>query len=67
MMAAEEVADVRGLRAQRKRVIPGNMRAKLSDYIGQVFECKADSPYYSRRFVGNSWSSVRQARRARLA
>lgn len=51
MMAAEEVADVRGLRAQRKRVIPGNMRAKLLDYIGQVFECKADNPPYSLGFV----------------
>lgn len=51
MMAAEEVADVRGLCAQRKRVIPGNMRAKLLDYIGQVFECKADSPPYSPGFI----------------
>ena len=40
-MAAEEVADVRDRRAQRTGVTYGNMRAKLSDYIGQVFECKA--------------------------
>jgi hypothetical protein len=51
MMAAEEVADVRDRRAQRTGVTYGNMRAKLSDYIGQVFECKADSPYYSRRGI----------------
>jgi hypothetical protein len=47
MMPAEEVADVRDRRAQRTGVPYGNMRAKLPDYIGQVFECKADSPYYS--------------------
>ena len=58
MMAAEEVADVRGLRIQRKRVIPVNMHAKLSDYIGQVFECKADSPHYSPRSVGNAYGSL---------
>jgi hypothetical protein len=51
MMAAEEVAGVRGQRAQRKCVIHGNMRAKLSDYIAQVFECKADSLHYSRMFI----------------
>ena len=47
MMAAEEVAHVRDRRVQRTGVTYGNMRAKLSDYIGQLFECKADSPYYS--------------------
>ena len=47
MMPAEEVADVRDRRVQRTGVTYGNMRAKLSDYIGQVFECKADSPHYS--------------------
>jgi hypothetical protein len=51
MMAAEEVAGVRGQRAQRKCVINGNIRAKLSNYIEQVFECKADSPHYSRRLI----------------
>ena len=51
MMAAEETAGVRGQRAQRKCVIHGNIRAKLSNYIGQVFECKADSLHYSRRFI----------------
>lgn len=45
MMAAEEVADVRDRRVQRTGVTYGNMRAKLSDYIEQVFECKAESPY----------------------
>ena len=51
MMAAEEVADVRDRRAQRTGVTYGNMHAKLPDYIGQVFECKADRPYYSRRGI----------------
>ena len=50
-MTAEEVADVRDRRVQRTGVTYGNMRAKLSDYIGQVFECKADSPHYSRKVV----------------
>jgi hypothetical protein len=53
LMAAAEVADVSGRPAQRKRVIHGNMRAKLSDYIGQVFECKADSRHYPRTFAVN--------------
>ncbi len=48
MMAAEEVADVRDRRVQRTGITYGNMRAKLSDYIGQVFECKAESPYFIR-------------------
>ena len=40
-MVAEEVADARDRRAERTDVTYGNMRVKLSDYIGQVFECKA--------------------------
>ena len=59
LMAAEEVADVRDRRAQRTGVTYGNMRAKLSDYIGQVFECKADSPYYSRRGITHWWGGAR--------
>ena len=51
MIAAEEVADVSDRRAQRTGVTYGNMCAKLSDYIGQIFECKADRPHYSCRFV----------------
>jgi hypothetical protein len=51
MMAAEEDADMRGLRVQRKRVIPDDVRAKLSDYIGQVFECKAASLHVRYRLV----------------
>ena len=39
-----EVAGMSGSCGQRTRDSHGNMRAKLSDYIGQVFECKADSP-----------------------
>ena len=52
-MAAEEVVDSRDLRAQRKRIPHGNTRAKPLDYIGQVFECKADRPPYSGRLVAN--------------
>ena len=59
MMAAEEVADVRDRRAQRTGVTYGNMRAKLPDYIGQVFECKADSPYYSHRGITHWWGGAR--------
>ena len=66
-MAAEEVADVSDRRAQRTGVTYGNMRPKLSDYIGQVFECKADSPHYSRRVLVKWRGGARQARRARLA
>ena len=47
MLVAKEVADVRGPGGQRKRIPHGNMRAKLLNYIGQIFECKADSPHYS--------------------
>jgi hypothetical protein len=54
MMAAEEVADLRGTGGQRKRIPRGNMRANRLDYIGQVFECKADSPRYSHRSAANS-------------
>ena len=43
MMVAEEVAGVRGPCGQRKRIPHGNMCAKLLNYIGQIFECKADS------------------------
>lgn len=50
-MATEKVADARNRRAQRAGVTYGNMRAKLSDYIGQVFECKADRPHYSHTVV----------------
>ena len=62
MMAAEEVADVRDRRVQRTGVTYGNMRAKLSDYIGQVFECKAESPYYSRRGIAHWQRGARHAR-----
>ena len=47
MMVVEEVADMRGPGGQRKRIPHGNMAAKLPNYIGQIFECKADSPHYS--------------------
>lgn len=50
-MVAEEVADVRDRRAERTGVTYGNMCAKLSDYIGQVFECKADRSHYWRTAV----------------
>ena len=48
-----EVPGVRGSCGLRTRDSHGNMCAKLPDYIGQVFECKADSPHYSRKFVTN--------------
>jgi hypothetical protein len=66
MMAAEEAAGVRGQRAQRKCVIHGNIRAKLSNYIGQVFECKADSPHYSRRFIATRTETPQRSRNERL-
>ena len=54
MISAEEFPDERGLGGQRKRIPHGNMRAKLPNYIGQVFECKADSShYYLRRVLAN--------------
>ena len=67
MMAAEKVADVRGPGGQRKRISHGNMRAKLLNYIGQIFECKADRTHYSRRFVASWRGGARKARGARLA
>ena len=62
-----EVAGMSGSCGQRTRDSHGNMRAKLSDYIGQVFECKADSPHYSRRFVTNWQVGVHRMQGARLA
>jgi hypothetical protein len=53
MIAAEEVTDVRTPDGQRKRIPHGNMRAKLLNYIGQIFECKADSSHYSRRGIAH--------------
>jgi len=54
IMAAEEVPDLRGPGGKRKHIPHGNMRVKLLNYIGQVFECKADSShYYSRRVLAN--------------
>ena len=53
MMVAEEVPDLRGPGGKRKRILHGNMRVKLLNYIGQVFECKADSSHYSRRVLAN--------------
>ena len=61
MMAAEEVADVNGPGGQRTRIPHGNMRAKLPNYIGQVFECKADNPHYSRKVLANRRGGARQA------
>ena len=55
MISAEEFPDERGLGGQRKRISHGNMRAKLLNYIGQVFECKADIPHSSRRVLANWW------------
>jgi hypothetical protein len=68
MMAAEEVADVRSPGGQRNRIPHGNMRAKLLNYIGQVYECKADSPHYcSRRGIANWLRKLARARGERPA
>ncbi len=66
-MAAEKVPDVRDLGGQRKHIPHGNMRVKLLDYIGQVFECKADNQDYSRRVHVKRRGGARLVRRARLA
>ncbi len=49
IMTVEEAADVRVAGGQRKPILHGYMRAKLLNYIGQVFECKADNAHNSRR------------------
>jgi hypothetical protein len=56
---AHAAPGARGSRSQRTRVSHGNMRAKLPDYIGQVFECKADNPYCSRKGIAHWWGEVR--------
>ena len=63
MMVAEQVADVRGPGGQRKRIPHGNMCAKLLNYIGQIFECKADSPHYSIRAAASQAGGVERTRR----
>ena len=51
-MSVQKSTDVGGPDGQRTRIPHGNRRAKLQDYIGQVFECKADGlHYYSRKFL----------------
>ena len=62
MMAVGEAADVGDPGDQRKRIPHGSMRAKLLNYIGQVFECKADSPHYSRRVLVTRLGGAPQAR-----
>jgi len=42
-MSVQKATDVGGPGGQRTQIPHGNMRAKPLDYIGQVFECKADS------------------------
>ena len=71
IMAAEEVPDLRGPGGKRKRIPHGNMRVKLLNYIGQVFECKADSSLYSRRVLANRYKNLardqrRETRRMRV-
>jgi hypothetical protein len=63
-MAAAKVAGVGGSHRPRTRIPRGNMRAKLLDYIGQVFECKAEGAHYLRRVLENWRGGVRHARRA---
>ena len=55
---------MRDRRAERTGVTYGNMRAKLSDYIEQVFECKANRPHYSRKWRAHT-GVTRLTRRAR--
>jgi hypothetical protein len=51
-MSGQKATDVGGPGGQRTRIPHGNGRAKPQDYIGQVFECKADGlHYYSRKFL----------------
>jgi len=61
VVAADEVVDARDLCARRERVPHGNTCAKLLDYIGQVFECKADCPHYSRRCIAGSFFKHRKS------
>ena len=63
-MAAAKVAGVGDSHRARTRIPRGNMRAKLLDYIGQVFECKAEGPHYLRRVLGN-WRVERVKREER--
>lgn len=42
-MATADIAGMRDSRGQHTGVPRGNIRAKLLDYIEQVFECKADT------------------------
>jgi len=56
-MSVQKATDVGGPGGQRTQIPHGNMRAKPLDYIGQVFECKADSlHYYSRKIL--AWPIV---------
>ena len=52
---------------QRTRISHGNMRAKLLNYIGQVFECKADSPHYSSRKTSCRGRTARNGYAARAS
>lgn len=61
-MAAEEVPDLRGPGDKRKRIPHRIMRVKLLNYIGQVFECKADSSHYSRRVIANRYKNLQGTR-----
>ena len=65
-MATKKAADVRGPGGQRTRIPHGNMRAKLLNYIGQVFECKADDTYYIRKDSSRIGGARRVKREARL-
>ena len=46
-MSVQKATTWEGPGGQRTRIPHGNMRAKLPNYIGQVFECKADGLHYS--------------------
>ena len=63
-MAAAKVAGVGSSHRPRTHIDRGNMRAKPLDYIGQVFECKAEGAHYLGRVLENWRGSARQAQRA---
>jgi hypothetical protein len=63
-MAAAKVAGVGSSHRPRTHIDRGNMRAKLMDYIGQVFECKDEGAHYLGRVLKNRQGSACQARRA---
>ena len=63
-MAAAKVAGVGSSHRPRTHIDRGNMRAKFMNYIGQVFECKAEAHIIYGRVLENWQGSACQSRRA---